>query len=158
MVSVDKSAPFAPKRLARLAAVQALYQVAYEQQNAAQIVRDMIADAFISLREESVTTGETEVQPDVPLFTAIVNGVVADEATIDELLKGALDAKFSSSRMEILLRVILRAGVYELIHQQTTPAGVVINDYVDVTRSFFNAKEPGLVNAVLDKLGKKLRA
>ena len=57
----------------------------------------------------------------------------------------------------MLLRAILRAGAYELLNHGDTAAGIIINDYVDVAHAFFDAKEPGLVNAILDKMGKKLR-
>ena len=60
--------------------------------------------------------------------------------------------------MEPLLKAILRAGTFELQHRGLTSTGVIVNDYIDVAHSFFDAKEPGLVNAVLDKLAKTLRA
>ena len=95
---------------------------------------------------------------DQELFGEIVAGVAQNEAALDEMIKGAFDAKISGARMEILLRAILRAGAYELHHHAKIPAAVLINDYVDVAHAFFNAKEPGLVNAVLDKLAKHLRS
>lgn len=145
----------AGKRLARLAAVQALYQVAYEQQSPDQIIRDFVDTDFASLREdpEVALTGA----PDAALFGAIVQGVVENQVMLDEMLTGTLSEKLSGSRMELLLRTTLRAGTFELYRHADIPAGVIINDYVDVTRAFFNAKEPGLVNAVMDKLAKKLR-
>ena len=66
--------------------------------------------------------------------------------------------QISGDRMEVLLRAILRAGAYELHHHAKIPAAVLINDYVDVAHAFFDAKEPGLVNGVLDKLAKSLRS
>ncbi len=152
------AATHAAKRLARLAAVQALYQNHYEQQPLAQIVQDSAAHEFAGLRDD-VDGGEAiPGSPDAELFGDIVRGVAANLAALDEMIAGALDARLSPSRLELLLRSILRAGVYELLHHVKIPAGVIINDYVDVTRSFFNGKESGLVNGVLDKLAGKLRA
>jgi N utilization substance protein B len=148
----------ASKRLARLAAVQALYQIAYEQQSPAQTMKDFIDQAFASL-DDDVEPGveKAKTSPDSALFCQIVQGVVDHQAALDEMLAGALSEKISSARLELLLRSVLRAGVFELLHHSKIPEGVIINDYVDVTRSFFNAREPGMVNAVLDKLAKKLR-
>ena len=91
------------------------------------------------------------------MFGDIVTGVTQNTTTLDEMIAGALDSKFRPQRIEILLRAILRAGAYELHQHGKIPAGVIINDYVDVAHAFFGAKEPGLVNAVLDKLAKNLR-
>jgi N utilization substance protein B len=143
----------AARRLARLAAVQALYQIHYEQQPVAQIIRDCVDTGF-AMPDDDAAVGV----PDAGLFGDIVRGVASHVAALDEMIAGALDAKLSAARLEILLRSILRAGVYELHHHAQIPAGVIINDYVDVARSFFNGKEPGLVNGVLDKLAGKLRA
>jgi len=146
----------ASKRLARLAAVQALYQSTYEQETLDQIVSLSIEQEFVAFTEEE---GEAALpKPDAELFRSIVFGVAEYQDQLDEMLVSALDAKFSPARMEVLLRMIFRAGVFELLHCEKTPVGIIISDYVDVARAFFSAKEPGLVNAVLDKLGKKLRA
>jgi N utilization substance protein B len=145
----------AAKRLARLAAVQALYQSTYGEETLAQIVRGSIDQGFKAFIEDE--GAETFAAPDAELFSSLVFGVAENQEQLDELLAGALDARFSPERMEILLRMILRAGTFELLHQGSTPAPIIISDYVDVARAFFQAKEPGLVNAVLDKLAKKLR-
>ena len=140
------------KRLARLAAVQGLYRIALTGHPATDIICDF--------REHppELDSGETLTNMDKELFGEIVTGVTEQEKTLDEMLAGAFDAKVSADRMEILLRAILRAGAYELHHHGKIPAGIIINDYVDVAHAFFDAKEPGLVNAILDKLAKKLRA
>ena len=139
------------KRLARLAAIQGLYRIELTQHPAKDVIKDF--------REHPPETdaGETLAAMDQELFGEIVTGVTQNTATLDEMIAGALDSKVSSGRIEILLRAILRAGAYELHHHGKVPAGVIINDYVDVAHAFFSAKEPGLVNAVLDKLAKNLR-
>lgn len=153
--------PNSARKLARLAAVQALYQNKYGQETLAQIISGNIAQNFAALREENE---DDKNQPliqgpvDKELFGDLVRGVVAHEAVLDEMIAGALDARFNSNRLELLLRCILRLGAFELHHHGHVASGVIINDYIDVTRAFFNAKEPGLVNAVLDKLAAKLRA
>ena len=110
-------------------------------------VRDMIKD-------DRAAAARTDQE----LFGVVAAGVMDNLTSLDEMIAGAVDAKLSPERMEVLLRAIIRAGALELHHQGATPAGIIINDYVDVAHSFFNAKEPGLVNAVLDKLAKNLRS
>jgi N utilization substance protein B len=145
----------AGKRLARLAAVQGLYQIALTQHTAQQIISDFRKHPPPLISEQA---GEDPANMDSELFGEIVAGVSQQSETLDEMLKGAFDAKVSADRVEILLRAILRAGAFELHHHGKIPAGVIINDYVDVAHAFFGAKEPGLVNAVLDRLAKNLRS
>ena len=142
-------------RQARLAAVQGLYRIEMTQHRPADVIRDFRDHP----PEIGTEKGEKETLAgmDKELFGEIVTGVTQDTAALDEMIAGALDSKVSAARIEILLRAILRAGAYELHQHGKIPAGVIINDYVDVTHAFFGAKEPGLVNAVLDKLAKNLR-
>ncbi len=144
------------KRLARLAAVQALYQMTLIPRPASQVIKEFRSNPQAVL----VETGEDGASPDVDqeLFAAIVSGVEANAEELDGMIAGAFDSKSAAERLEILLRAILRGGVYELYHKPEIPVGVIINDYVDVTHAFFDAKEPGLVNGVLDRLAKNLRA
>jgi N utilization substance protein B len=137
------------KRLARLAAVQGLYQIALTQHPAEQIIRDFRD------HPPELEGGETLAGMDVELFSEIVTGVTQNAEALDETIKSAFDAKLSPDRVEILLRAILRAGAYELAHHAKISPGVIINDYVDIAHAYFDAKEPGLVNAVLDKLAKQ---
>jgi N utilization substance protein B len=143
------------KRLARLAAVQGLYQIALTGRLAKDIIRDF-ASSHTDVLLEDDRADETK-QVDHELFSAIVTGVMQNAEQLDEMLSGSMDARFSIARLEVLLRAILRAGAYELHHHGATASSIIINDYVDVTHAFFNDKEPGLVNAVLDKLAKNLR-
>jgi len=143
------------KRLARLAAVQGLYRIELTQHPA----NDVIADFRTHPPQIETEQGEKETLEamDQELFGEIVSGVTQNTASLDEIIAAALDSKVSAGRLEILLRAILRAGAYELHHHGKIPSGVIINDYVDVAHAFFGAKEPGLVNAVLDRLAKNLR-
>lgn len=156
MSSSSKKKHHDSKRLARLAAVQALYQMTLIPRPAADVIKDFRTHPQSLLAEsgEDNSTGEV----DYALFGTIVSGVTAGVEELDGMIAGAFDSKASAERLEILLRAILRAGIYELYHQSDVPTGVIINDYVDVTHAFFDAKEPGLVNGILDKLAKGLRA
>ena len=144
------------KRLARLAAVQALYQMTLIPRPADQVIKEFRSQPQALLIE----TGEDGASPEVDhaLFGTIVSGVTSGAEELDGMIAGAFDSKAAAERLEILLRAILRAGVYELYHQSAIPTGVIINDYVDIAHAFFADREPGLVNGVLDKLAKGLRA
>lgn len=153
-----KADPFAPKRLARLVAVQALYQASFEQEELSVILRRCLDDVSAGLNDEE---GEGEVileKPDSTLLLQIVHGVMDHREALEEMVIGSLSEKLASGRMETLLKAILLAGAFELHHHAKIATGIIISDYVDVARAFFNAKEPALVNAVLDRLGKTLRA
>jgi N utilization substance protein B len=141
------------RRLARLAAVQGLYQIALAPEPAEALIRRFRENPAVLLQEE-----QTVIAVDVELFGRIVSGVSEHQAELDAMIAGAVDARMSADRLEPLLKAILRAGAFELLHSADVAEGIIVNDYIDVTHGFFDAKEPGLVNAVLDRLAKKLRA
>jgi N utilization substance protein B len=150
---VEKQTDNNMRRLARLAAVQGLYQIALTQENAETLIRRFRADPAVLLQEE-----QTIIAVDVDLFGQIVSGATAHQADLDGMIAGCVDARMSADRLEPLLKAILRAGTFEILHHATVPTGIIINDYVDVAHGFFGAKEPGLVNAILDRLAKNIRS
>ena len=83
--------------------------------------------------------------------------VTAHAPALDERIGPWLDGEWTVERLEVLLRAILRAGTYELAERLDVPAETVINEYVDVAHAFFAGREPGLANAVLDKVARALR-
>lgn len=141
------------RRLARLAAVQGLYQIALSSESAENLIRRFCEDPAVLLEEERAV-----IAVDTELFGKIVSGVSQNQTDLDALIAGALDAKLSTDRLELLLKVILRAGVFELLHHPSVAEGIIVNDYIDVAHGFFAAKEPALVNGILDRLAKKLRS
>jgi N utilization substance protein B len=141
------------RRLARLAAVQGLYQIALTQESADALVRRFLADPAVLLQEEQIM-----IAVDGQMVARIVTGVCEHQASIDTLIGGAISERLSIDRLEPLLKAILRAGAFELHHCPSVAAGIIVNDYIDVAHGFFDAKDPGLVNAVLDKISKNIRA
>lgn len=157
MSEVEEATPSnAAKRLARLVAVQALYQSNFAEEPLGEILQRSLeeTDAILNSEEDENRIKE---RPDAELVRDIARGTTANLSSLEEMLAGVLDQRFSSGRMEILLKMILCAGAYELHHHGNIDSAIIISDYVDVTHAFFNGKEPGLVNAVLDKLASKLR-
>ena len=137
----------------RLAAVQALYQLDIESASVEEALDT------VKLRGATLDEAGRTAEIDVERTETIVRGVAADKAgRLDEMIDGSLSGGWNSGRLESLMRVILRAGIYELLECSEVPAKVVINEYVDVAHAFFDRGEPGMVNAVLDRLAHILRA
>jgi N utilization substance protein B len=137
--------------------VQALFQSEQAGDNAETVI-----DQFIKHRlGELPGTGgfEDGRAPDaeVPLFARVVRSAVLQQAIIDEMLSEALPPEWPLNRIDPVLRALLRAGVAELRMTDGPPTKVVINEYLDVARGFFTGAEPGMANAVLDRLARVLR-
>lgn len=140
-----KPSAAAGRREARIAAVQALYQLDMNEPDPRQVVAEFV-------------THRLPETADRVLFGEIVTGVAERIVSIDEAIAGALVEGWSLDRLEMVLRAILRAGTFELSARADVPARVAITEYVDIAHAFFAGKEPGMVNGVLDKLARVLRA
>lgn len=137
---------------ARLAAVQALYQLDI----AGATLPEVLAE-FESFRLGREVDGEQYREADAAFFREIVAGVVRDQLTLDPAVHAALTPGWPLQRIDATLRAILRAGAYELESRSDVPGRVVVSEYVDIARAFFDADVAGMVNAVLDTLARKLR-
>jgi N utilization substance protein B len=138
---------------ARLAAVQALYQMELTGVDAEQAVTEFVEHRF-GREPETGTSGELDAE----FFASVVRGVPKHQEEIDAGITKVLSAEWRLSRIDSILRAILRAGTFELIALKDVPAKVVIDEYVDVSHAFFSADEPSFVNAALDKLARRKRA
>ncbi|WP_207456156.1 transcription antitermination factor NusB [Azospirillum sp. SYSU D00513] len=142
----------ARRKAARLAAVQALYQI----EQSGQGVEDVVGE-FVKHRLGEEIDGAKFVAGDPQLFADIVRGAAVRRDEVDRILAGALDPKFPVERLELILRAILRAGAYEMfVHADTHPR-ILISEYVDVAHAFFAGREPAMVNGVLDHVARVLR-
>lgn len=138
---------------ARLAAVQALYQMDI----AGTDLTDILAE-FQSHWLGGEVEGSKYLPAEAAFFRDIVGGVVAGQRKLDPMIDEALQKGWPLKRIEALLRAILRAGAFELEQRKDVPARVVVSEYVDVAHAFVDRDETGMVNAVLDALARKLRA
>ncbi len=138
---------------ARLAAVQALYQMDL----AGSGLNDIMAEF-----ENHWLGGEVESVKFLPAeaayFRDIVSGFVAEQSRLDPQIDAALVRGWPLERIDTVLRAVLRAAAYELDRRNDVPARVVVSEYVDVANAFVGATETGMVNAVLDQLARQLRA
>ena len=142
----------AERSAARLAAVQALYQMDVSGKGVIDALAEF--EAFWIGRE---VEGITFKPAENAFFRDILAGVVREQRTIDGKVDAALAAGWPLKRIEAVLRAILRAGAYELLFRKDVPARVAISEYVEVAHSFYSEDEPGLVNAVLDAVARDVR-
>lgn len=151
----------APLSSARLAAVQALYEMELAGAGADPVLEAIMAERWSSAALDTDggnTDGENGfTPPDLDLLKELVAGVSNDLEGVDRFLKMALNHPHTVDSLEALLRAVLRAAAYEMAKRPQVPAVVVIKEYVDVADAFFDGREPALVNGFLDHLGRQLR-
>jgi N utilization substance protein B len=137
---------------ARLAAVQALYQMEMEGTPLAKLLHE-----FHEHRLGATIEDETYADAEQDFFDDIVSGADARRAEIDALIAARLAKGWSLERLDRPMRAILRAGAYELIARPDVPVPTVITEYVDVAHAFFDKRETGFVNGLLDAIAKAAR-
>ncbi|MEQ1615367.1 MAG: transcription antitermination factor NusB [Hyphomicrobiaceae bacterium] len=152
-IKPGKPAKTRPRSASRLAAVQALYQM-----DMAGIDLNAVVDEFVQVRFTGEDADEALVDADPTFFAEVLRGVVRRQLDIDPMIDQQLAVGWRLVRVDSILRAILRAGAFELMERTDVPARVAINEYVDVANAFFSDEEPKVVNGVLDKLARKLRA
>ena len=155
MPASDTGVPLAGQRrsTARLAAVQALYQMELSDSPTEDVI-----DEFLTLRIGREIEGEQYVDADRGHFKWLVRSVTERVTEIDECVGGALDAGWTIGRLGALMRVLLRSATVELLARPDIPARVVMNEYVELAGAFFSRREPAFVNAALDGIARRLRA
>lgn len=140
------------RRAARLAAVQALYQMDIAGRGARSVIREFRDHRFGAEGE-----GDAFVEADEDFFESLVSGVVERQATVDPTIDGLLADGWRMERLDATVRAILRVAGYELFERKDVPARVVIDEYVDVANAFFDGAEPKFVNAALDRCARQAR-
>ena len=142
----------ASRSAARLAAVQALYQMDMTGIDLNEVVAE-----FETHRLGQEVEGEQYCQAEAQFFRDLVEGVVREQRRLDPMIDQQLAEGWRLTRVDSILRAILRSGAYELLLRDDVPARVVITEYVDIAHAFFGEDEPKVVNGILDRLGHKAR-
>lgn len=152
-MSVSSSARSRARAAARLAAVQALYQ------------HEMEGTAIPALLHEfhrhriGATIEDVEyADADIDFFDDVVKGAAARAEEIDRLIAARLSSGWTLARLDKPMKAILRAGTYELLARADVPVGAAISEYVDVAHAFYERRESGFVNGLLDAIAKDVRA
>lgn len=135
---------------ARLAAVQALYEI--------ELTGNPVADVLANIKEKGVAeTAEDSLPVDYPYFEAVVEGVTNRTSDLNTMIEQSLGTGRTLNRMETVLVATLRAGTLELISRGDLDAPILITEYVHIAEAFFDGPEAKIVNAVLDKVAKTYR-
>jgi transcription antitermination protein NusB len=137
---------------ARLAAVQALYQLELVGGSVDTIITEFLQHRF-GRQGDTETVGEAEPT----FFAELTRGASERLVDLDRTISTVLTPDWPLGRLESVLRAILRMGAYELLVRVDVPATVIISEYLDIAHAFFDGKEPGLVNGVLDRLAHRFR-
>ncbi|MGD9785147.1 MAG: transcription antitermination factor NusB [Hyphomicrobiaceae bacterium] len=154
MTSRPKSTKPAPgaRSLARIAAVQALYQMDIAGTDLNDVIRQFEEPRFSDTEDVDVAGA-----PDAQFFADVLRGVVRRQRDVDPLIDEQLAQGWRLVRVDSILRAILRAGAFELMERRDVPARVAINEYIEVAHAFFTEDEPRVVNGILDRLARRLR-
>jgi N utilization substance protein B len=147
-----KTAPVGARGAARMAAVQALYQL---DMTGAPV--DRVVDEFVRHRLGGDIDGARYLAADGAHFAELVQHAAAATADLDTAIEQVLTPDWPLGRLDRVIKAVLRAGCYELRDRADVPPRVVISEYVEIAKAFFSGKEPGLVNGVLDRLARRFR-
>ena len=146
----DATKPANQRGAARLAAVQALYQMDVGRQS----LEDTLAQ-FNAHHLGREIEGEQYLPADADFFRQIVTGVIRNQLDIDPTVDNALQKGWPVARIDATLRAILRAATFELLRRRDIPSGVVITEYVDIAKAFYEEDAAGMVNGVLDAIARQ---
>ena len=153
MADAQREKPPVNKRgAARMAAVQALYQMDVAGSGAAETVAE-----YENFRLGRVIDEDQYREADAGWFRQIVGGVAEGQTRIDPIIHASLRDDWPLARLDSTLRAILRAATFELEEKKDVPARVIISEYVDVARAFHEGEAPRMVNGVLDVIARKVR-
>ena len=147
------AAPPSRRQAARLAAVQALYQWQEGEHAPAEII-----EQFLNVRTGEAGEGGMRRDADRPLFKDVVEGTVAHKDELEQTVSAALAEDWTWKRVDRLVRAILLAGAYELLHRRDVPPRVAINEYVEIAHAFYDQGEPSFINSVLDRVARQARS
>jgi len=141
------------RHAARIAAVQATYQIDATGMPASRVLAEFIEHRFSAPEARSTYGGA-----DKEFFSELLRGAADQRSRLDGIIEESLAPGWSSERIDRVLYAILRCGAFEVVCRADVPPKVAINEYVEIARAFFEGDEPGFVNGVLDTIARKIRA
>ena len=140
---------------ARLAAVQALYQMTMADQDVEPVIDDFLQHRLAEAKQDTEELGLDRVDRD--FFRDLVRGVARETESLDDMLTAVLAEDWPVERLEAILKLILRSGAFELGHWPQVPARVVVSQYVDLAHAFLDDRQTAMTNGVLDRLARHMR-
>jgi N utilization substance protein B len=139
------------RHMSRMGAIQALYQSEQMAQDMNAVLQDFTTHHFAE------NNGIFKTQPDVVFFRTIAEGVQKNMDAIDPIIQGCLQENWRMDRLPSVMRSLLRAGAYELMYEPLVPTPVVLNEYIEIGKDFFQERDVSFVNGILDAVAKKVR-
>ena len=136
----------------RLAAVQALYQIEQTDDSCLDVI-----EQFVTYRLNSSKEDTQYFNPDVDFFKQIVCGVIENKSDLDLIIEENLSENWRLERIASVTRAIFRAASYELLKEELIPTPVIINEYIEIGKEFFEDSEAAFINSMLDVISKSLR-
>lgn len=154
MTEESSKAPSASlkKSMARLALIQALFQIEFNQASSKTVL-----DEFLNDRRDEEVDGLNISALDQKLFIELYKGINQERELLNDMLVSVIDKSWPLHRLDPVLRLVMVAGAYEIQQRVDTPSKVIISEYVDVAHAFLGDKETAMVNGVLDRLAHTLR-
>lgn len=143
------------RRSARLAAVQALYQMKMADQDVEPVIDDFLRHRLVEAAPDTEDLGLERADRD--FFQDLVRGVARETESLDDMLTAVLAEDWPVERLEAILKLILRSGAFELGHWPHVPARVVVSQYVDLAHAFLDDRQTAMTNGVLDRLARHMR-
>lgn len=144
------------RAVARLSAVQALYQYDMEGTKLPRLL-DEFHQHRLGREIDDEVDDTLYAEAEGAFFDDLVTGTIARRVEIDELVAGKLAEGWKLTRLDKTMLQVLRVGTYELLARADVPTGAAINEYIDVARAFFDTREAKFVNGVLDAVAKAVR-
>ncbi len=158
MTGSDKP-PHTPRSAARLAAVQALYQMELSGRGVRDVIEEFIHHRFAPPTIASdLVEGAAPIEAEEGFFTDLLGGVVERQVEIDRTVNGTLAEGWRLDRLDSILRALLRVATFELMGKEDVPPKVIINEYVDIAHAFFEGEDVRFVNGALDTIARAIRA
>lgn len=144
--------PRQSRSVSRLCAVQILFS----QEQSQESINDCLKTFLENFAGREIE-GDIYNMPDITLLSELVKGTYNNIEDIDTVISGNLAESWELSRMDSVLRSILRIGVYEILNHSDTPTAIIVNEYIELTKAFMDKKEASFVNGALDNIAKKIR-
>lgn len=148
----QKIVHFKRRTLSRLAAIQALYQMSFDQMRGDKVIGQFLQKG--RLEEDFIPTAEAI---NIDLFSKLVLGVEATQESIDHIIIKSLPDEWPFKRLDPVIVMLLRCGVYELLNFPDIATPIIISEYLDIAHAFYDGKEIGFINGILDALVKVIR-
>jgi len=142
--------------MARLTAVQALYEIEMTSTSIDNIFKDFIERRWDNnMILDKITDDSSKLAlPDKKKFTTIIRGVIINQGNIIRILDKAVSKNIYFDKLDTLIKSILLCATYEICFENLTPNKVILNEYINITKAFYEQNESSLVNGVLDRITK----